>query len=671
MNLVGWISSATVRSASIACAVAFVASSQSTTADDARDETIFDRARDLSGSVWMVRSSGVSRFIDTNGDGAVDKETSFIERLIGARAVKPLSGDTAFVLEPPNLLLVRDQDGDGRGETTSVVASGLGGGNSLVMTSDGWLLVGGTRLRFRWDGRALTRWADLGCPLSSVAPTATGDLLAIDGGAVRVWAGDPVRLPGERLGDAAAVIVGAVGVVEGKPEFGWTDSDGLLRRITFADSPLAVQRRDAGWRWQRLQRPAAGAPFEPVPGDLGIPALLPLIASPNAMQRALALEALVLEVGDAMAAESVVAPLRSLARDHDDPTVRRLAFCALDRIGVIEAADVQAAAADPSPVVRRFASSLGAGQRLAERLADPLAAISAASLLDASIASAERANNDGRPTDELLAAARGRETLLLDRLLVRMDAEGQTTGRNWWLESTMDRVLGAIVTSGDPVALRQLLERAASRREAGDTAVAANLIRAAFSATQPNVRRHAIVRLDRAPEGYAALMASDVGGPFRPLDAWVRWPDRTDVEAPSLATTPEETIELGRRVYSACMTCHGPAGIGQDGVYPPLASSPYVNGDPERFARILLHGLQGRVTVGTKEVVGVMPPPVIETDEEIAAVMTYVRQAFGNAAPPVSPSVVRAVRERHASRVKPWEVTELEGTPTNDGGTAP
>ncbi|MBL9120785.1 MAG: hypothetical protein JNL80_12820 [Phycisphaerae bacterium] len=671
MNRVGWISSATLRSASIACAVAFVASSQSTKAGDAGDEMIFDRAWDLSGSVWMVRSSGVSRFIDTNGDGALDRETSFIERLIGARAVKPLSGDAAFVLEPPNLLLVRDRNGDGRGETTSVVASGLGGGNSLVITSDGWLLVGGTRLRFRWDGRALTRWEDLERPLLGVAPTASGDLLAIDGGAIRLWPGDPARLPGGRLDDAAAVIVGAVGVVEGKPEFGWSDSDGLLNRISFADSQLSVQRPDAGWRWRRHQGQATGAPFEPVPGELGTQALLPLLASPNAMRRTLALEALVFEIGDGDSGESVVAPLRALARDNVDPSIRRLAFCALDRIGMMEAADVQAAAADPSPVVRRFASSLGAGQPLAARLADPLAAISATALLDASIAAAERSKEDGRLTDELLAAARGRETLLLDRLLARMDADGRAAGRNWWLESTTDRVLGSIVASGDPVAQRQLLERAASRREAGDSAVAANLIRAAFSATQPNVRRHAIVRLDRAPKGYAALMASDVGGPFRPLDAWVRWPDRSDVEAPSLATTPEETIELGRRVYSACMTCHGPAGVGQDGVYPPLAASPYVNGDPERFAKILLHGLQGRVTVGTKEVVGLMPPPVIETDEEIAAVMTYVRQAFGNAAPPVSPSVVRAVRERHASRMKPWEVTELEGAATNGGGTTP
>jgi mono/diheme cytochrome c family protein len=85
-----------------------------------------------------------------------------------------------------------------------------------------------------------------------------------------------------------------------------------------------------------------------------------------------------------------------------------------------------------------------------------------------------------------------------------------------------------------------------------------------------------------------------------------------------------------------------------------------VNGDPEPFAKILLHGLQGRLETAAGEINSLMPRPPIESDEEIAAVMTYVRQAFGNQAAPVSVDLVRAVRERHRDRIEPWRVEELK-----------
>ena len=211
-----------------------------------------------------------------------------------------------------------------------------------------------------------------------------------------------------------------------------------------------------------------------------------------------------------------------------------------------------------------------------------------------------------------------------------------------------------------PATTRRLLELAADRMN-DDRHGASDLIRAAFSAVRPNGRRHAMVQLDRAPSGYRTLLASEVGVPFAPLDAWIRWPGRSDVAAPPLATSLEETIELGRQVYSTCLTCHGPAGRGQPGVYPPLAGSEFVTGDPERFARIVLHGLKGKVQVGTVEVNGLMPRPAIEGDEEIAAVMTYVRQSFGNDAAAVTPALVKAVRERYRDRTEPWEVRDLDG----------
>ena len=88
----------------------------------------------------------------------------------------------------------------------------------------------------------------------------------------------------------------------------------------------------------------------------------------------------------------------------------------------------------------------------------------------------------------------------------------------------------------------------------------------------------------------------------------------------------------GAKLYSAkCNGCHGADARGDGANYPSLAASPWVTGDTERFAMIILNGLQGPTSSGKTYGAGVMPAQGAGmTAEDLACVMTYVRNNFGN-----------------------------------------
>ena len=125
----------------------------------------------------------------------------------------------------------------------------------------------------------------------------------------------------------------------------------------------------------------------------------------------------------------------------------------------------------------------------------------------------------------------------------------------------------------------------------------------------------------------------------------------------------------GQAVYEmACLPCHQPEGKGLPGVYPPLAGSEWVQGDPTRLVRILLHGLKGQVQVdghlfGGGDAVP-MPSMAGLEDGQIAAVLSYIRQSFGNHAPKVTADAVDRIRKATSGRTEPWTAEELLAAPT-------
>ncbi|QJR10160.1 hypothetical protein DSM104443_01214 [Usitatibacter rugosus] len=113
----------------------------------------------------------------------------------------------------------------------------------------------------------------------------------------------------------------------------------------------------------------------------------------------------------------------------------------------------------------------------------------------------------------------------------------------------------------------------------------------------------------------------------------------------------------GAAIYSArCVACHQANGAGLPAVFPPLGGSEWVTGKPELIAKIVLHGVQGTLTVKGTAYNGAMPPFKDQlNDAEIAAVASYVRKQWGNAAPPVGADIVAAARTETTARTEPWK----------------
>lgn len=132
-------------------------------------------------------------------------------------------------------------------------------------------------------------------------------------------------------------------------------------------------------------------------------------------------------------------------------------------------------------------------------------------------------------------------------------------------------------------------------------------------------------------------------------------------------------VDAGREVYAAagCVACHQPNGSGNPANgCPPLAKSDWVLAEgPARIIRIVLHGAQGPITVLGKPWNGNMTPfgPVLN-DDQIANVLTFIRQSpeWGNNASEVTPEMVKAVREKTASRTTQWTTAELEKIPVTE-----
>jgi nitrite reductase (NO-forming) len=109
--------------------------------------------------------------------------------------------------------------------------------------------------------------------------------------------------------------------------------------------------------------------------------------------------------------------------------------------------------------------------------------------------------------------------------------------------------------------------------------------------------------------------------------------------------TKEAQIDAGRVLFAGtCSVCHQNDGAGLPNVFPPLAKSDFLMADKERAIGILLNGLSGPVTVNGNTFNSVMPPMSQLTDDEIANILTYALNSWGNDGEAVSKEEVAKVR---------------------------
>jgi mono/diheme cytochrome c family protein len=149
----------------------------------------------------------------------------------------------------------------------------------------------------------------------------------------------------------------------------------------------------------------------------------------------------------------------------------------------------------------------------------------------------------------------------------------------------------------------------------------------------------------------------------------MRWHGQIYESAPeeALTSSPSSSTEDvvasgGEAIYQGqCAACHGIDGQGMAGTFPPLDGTAWLTGDADRLVRLLLHGLQGPVDVGGTRYNGVMPAFGSRLDDdEIAAVLTYIRTSWGNQASAVTAEAVQGVRAEYSGRTGPWSASELK-----------
>jgi mono/diheme cytochrome c family protein len=119
----------------------------------------------------------------------------------------------------------------------------------------------------------------------------------------------------------------------------------------------------------------------------------------------------------------------------------------------------------------------------------------------------------------------------------------------------------------------------------------------------------------------------------------------------------------GRDQYGvSCGACHQADGKGLANMAPALAKSDWVTGDAKRLIGVAVHGLMGPIKVNGKPVEGVppiMPPHGFMKDEQLAGILTYVRNAWGNRAGLISTEDITGYRKNESARVAPWTEAEF------------
>lgn len=105
-------------------------------------------------------------------------------------------------------------------------------------------------------------------------------------------------------------------------------------------------------------------------------------------------------------------------------------------------------------------------------------------------------------------------------------------------------------------------------------------------------------------------------------------------------------IDAGKVLYQGtCSVCHGAQGEGMQGVFPPLADSDFLMADKDRSIEVVLNGLEGPIVVNGETFDSVMPPMSQLSDDEVANILTYVRNAFGNRGDAVTTAEVQHIRD--------------------------
>jgi|SRR4030095_7953434 mono/diheme cytochrome c family protein len=107
----------------------------------------------------------------------------------------------------------------------------------------------------------------------------------------------------------------------------------------------------------------------------------------------------------------------------------------------------------------------------------------------------------------------------------------------------------------------------------------------------------------------------------------------------------KSSIDRGKKLYEQyCLTCHQVDGGGVPKMNPPLINTSYVTGDKTKLVQWVLTGSTENVPIDGKYYSNNMPPQAYLKDDEIADILTYIRNSFGNKASAITPAEVKDIR---------------------------
>ena len=233
-----------------------------------------------------------------------------------------------------------------------------------------------------------------------------------------------------------------------------------------------------------------------------------------------------------------------------------------------------------------------------------------------------------------------------------------------WLGVVSLVAAGLIVTGYSYLALRQGTSEDALRRQAQKDLRAENAKKAQALLTEPARSADGSFRIPL--KDAVALVANDpkvvakLQAAAGPAPAPAAAPAAPVAASNVFVKASDEQMKRGAAVYArTCIACHQPTGLGLPPVFPPLANAPIVAGNPELPVKFILQGLMGPITVNGMTYNSMMPPVAGVSDADIADVLTYVRQSFGNQANAVTADQVKAIRAATAGRTTMWTTAEL------------
>ncbi len=155
------------------------------------------------------------------------------------------------------------------------------------------------------------------------------------------------------------------------------------------------------------------------------------------------------------------------------------------------------------------------------------------------------------------------------------------------------------------------------------------------------------------------------GGWFAP-QVYAPYRSLAEVESYQPATAVSAKDRGAPKFEVNCALCHNSDGMGKPGQAPPFVKSEWVLGSPARLIRIPLAGLSGPIRVNGQEYsfgTSMAAMGVGLSDEDLAAVLTYMRQSWGNNASEITPEQVKTVRAEIGNRTQPWTPAELNAVP--------